>query len=143
MTTLTEARRALLKLVDAFPAQSTYATQLAVLSDYFDNQVPLNIENQNLLARVAVAEAFRQRVSELLQPTAADNTDRGPVMLTGYPPCEHFAKRARQDDPVELTKPSQKAVEHAVRGAEPFDCTAYLGGNWRCDCTCCRVRANA
>jgi hypothetical protein len=53
MTTLTEARAALLKLIDSFPAGSTYATKAAVVADYLDNQVPLNIENKALRAQVA------------------------------------------------------------------------------------------
>ena len=56
-TTLIEARTALHRLSNQFPEPSSYADQLKILSDYFDNQVPLNVENRNLLQRIAVLEA--------------------------------------------------------------------------------------
>jgi len=65
-TTLIEARTALLKLSSQFPAPSTYADLLATISDYFDNQVPLSVENRNLTQRVAVLEATIEQVRKTL-----------------------------------------------------------------------------
>jgi len=48
MTTLTQARKSLLALINTLPPKSTYADHVAVVADYLDNQVPLNIENANL-----------------------------------------------------------------------------------------------
>lgn len=53
MTTLLDARKALLALVNTLPSPSTYADHAAVVADYLDNQIPLNIENKNLRAQLA------------------------------------------------------------------------------------------
>lgn len=54
------------KLSSQFPAPSTYADLLATISDYFDNQVPLNVENRNLLQRVAILEATVEQIRKSL-----------------------------------------------------------------------------
>lgn len=56
-TTLIKARTAVIKLSGQFPSPSSYADLLAIVSDYLDNQVPLNVENRNLMQRIAVLEA--------------------------------------------------------------------------------------
>jgi hypothetical protein len=68
-TTLIEARTALHKLSSQFPAPSSYATLLAIVSDYLDNQVPLNVENRNLIQRIAVLEAALGDSTPTQQPT--------------------------------------------------------------------------
>jgi hypothetical protein len=65
-TTLIEARTALHKLSGQFPAPSTYSDLLATISDYFDNQVPLNVENKTLLQRVKVLEAAIEQARKIL-----------------------------------------------------------------------------
>jgi hypothetical protein len=65
-TTLIEARTALHKLSSQFPAPSSYADLLATISDYLDNQVPLNVENRNLTQRVAVLEATVEHIRKSL-----------------------------------------------------------------------------
>jgi hypothetical protein len=65
-TTLIEARTAVLKLSGQFPAPSTYADQLAIISDYFDHQVPLSVENKNLMQRIAVLEAMIEQARKVL-----------------------------------------------------------------------------
>jgi hypothetical protein len=64
------------KLSAQFPAPSSYADQLAILSDYFDNQVPLSVENRSLLQRIAVLEASieRFRKTETITPIKVPNT---------------------------------------------------------------------
>lgn len=64
--TLIEARTALHKLSSQFPSPSIYSDLLATISDYFDNQVPLNIENRNLMQRIKVLEATIDRVRKVL-----------------------------------------------------------------------------
>lgn len=63
------------KLSLKFPALSSYADQLAILSDYFDNQVPLSIENKNLQRRVAALEAAIAQVQ--ITPQAKTGVRKG------------------------------------------------------------------
>lgn len=76
MTTLIEARTALHKLSSQFPAPSSYADQLAIVSDYLDNQVPLSIENRNLLQRIAVLEATIEQFQKI------DTSHTKPIQAT-------------------------------------------------------------
>jgi hypothetical protein len=66
----------LLKLSSQFPAPSTYADLLATISDYFDNQVPLSVENRNLTQRVAVLEATIEQVRKTLPEDPAPATPK-------------------------------------------------------------------
>lgn len=65
-TTLNEARAVLIKLQNQFPAPSTYATQLAILSDYFDNQIPLLVENKSLHQRIQMLESIVDGVRKVI-----------------------------------------------------------------------------
>lgn len=123
-TTLNEARTALHRLSAQFPAQSTYADLLATLSDYFDNQVPLNIENRNLTQRIAVLEATIAKVRDALpEDTAA---------------IANFVFTTPSKDP-DLGNRRLTVVERA-----PIDCTAWMGNAaGACMCTACRVRSHA
>lgn len=150
MTTLTEARRAALKLSESLPEGSTYAAQLATLSDYLDNQVPLNIENSNLLQRLAVAEGFVAEVhkqSGRMVATMSAASSESCVKALGYCRCPACVK-------VDPTYSFNASIREALRAdtndrrfmvvKNDSDCTAYLaGGLDPCDCTACRVRANA
>ena len=140
-TTLTQARTALLKLVNSVPAQSTYADHLAVLSDYFDNQVPLNIENNNLAQRVAVAEGFVKRVRELLGDTDI-------VKTSGVKLSDAELSRMVGATPGTLNRQRLSLGDYGAhaKGSSLYgvECSAYLeGAAIPCDCTACRVRANA
>lgn len=122
MTTLTEARTTLLQLVNTLPPNSTYAARLAVLSDYFDNQVPLNIENMNLTQRLTRAEAF----IEHLRPTWSKDAE------------ELYAKMRAAVPP---TYPLRPYVREAGDAAA---CIAHiLNVPGLCACNACRVRASA
>lgn len=65
-TTLIEARTALHKLSGQFPAPSTYSDLLATISDYFDNQVPLNVENKTLIQRIKILESAIEQARGIL-----------------------------------------------------------------------------
>lgn len=104
-TTLTEARTALIKLSSQFPAPSTYATLLSQLSDYFDNQVPLNVENRALTQRIAILESTLSKIREALPGEVATlarippDIPRKPIECTswmGLPGCACMACRVRQ-----------------------------------------------
>lgn len=116
-TTLNEARTALHRLSAQFPAQSTYADLLATLSDYFDNQVPLNIENRNLVQRVAVLEATIAKVRNVLPEDSSIVT---------------------------FVMPKGGDRRPAALERSPIDCTAWMGNAaGACMCTACRVRSHA
>jgi hypothetical protein len=128
-TTLNEARTALHKLSGQFPAKSTYADQLAVLLDYFDNQVPLNIENRNLTQRITVLEATIAKVRDALPADVAS--------IVGAPPAPNFI----------IAQGGHKDALRADLGGRrfaPIDCTAWMGAvAGACSCPSCRVRAHA
>ena len=85
------------KLSSLFPSPSTYSDLLATISDYLDNQVPLNVENRNLLQRVAVLEATVEQI-----------------------------RKSLPDDPSVVIPPVQgKASKNGVR--KGIDCTAWMG----------------
>ena len=86
-TTLIEARTALHKLSLQFPAPSSYADHLSILSDYFDNQVPLSIENKSLLQRVAVLEAMISHVRNVIPMETVKTGARKGVECTAWMGC--------------------------------------------------------
>lgn len=58
MTTLHEARAACIKLAARLPAESQYADLLAIVADYLDDQVPLNVEILSMQQRIRVLESM-------------------------------------------------------------------------------------
>lgn len=75
MTTLQQARASLIQI--QAQAESTCEpalVQMAVLADYLNTQVPLNVENEELKQKLAYAEAFVNRVKALSQTYETMNT---------------------------------------------------------------------
>jgi hypothetical protein len=161
--TLTEARKAILRLTEMH-GNIEFNRHLHVLSTFLDAQVPLNVENDKLLERLAVAEGFVATIRDQSVMMAARlNT---PVV----PPEPPMARKVRLNSvfgklgpsaaiQVQLDslkamitpeQPYGKAKLYAQTIAELNAEGTCTRGGWKnlaapckCDCLACRVRANA
>lgn len=114
MTTLLEARAALLRINPLCLSPANRA-DAATLADYLDNMVPLNVENNNLMQRLALAEGFVATIRDQAVMAAA-RIIKPVVLPTGKPAL--------------------------AMDAAP-SCTSGWYKGHTCDCIVCRVRANA
>ena len=114
-TTLNEARSAVIKLADQFPVPSTYADLMAKIADYLDNQIPLKVENDSLMQRIAVLESAIDKIRGALPSEAATVT----VAL----PTGHVINSKRTE-------------------RRPIECTAWMGPGCKCS-VCAGMISNA
>lgn len=130
MTPLKDARAALHKLVQlCSPTNPDYAPMFAALLDYLDNQVPLNIEIDDLRARLAHAEGFMSRVEQLASETRIKaHLD---LCTNGFATVQNQIREVQQ-----MGRATRAPIETCV--AHLTEMTGAI-----CACTVCRVRANA
>lgn len=144
-TTLPDARKALHALVRAAGATNpTYAPFFTVLLDYLDNQVSLNIENNNLMQRLARAEGFVTKVRDM------SALHVGQMAKKIRPPMGTYGKHAAPfNETLYGTRPTMAVLDgldspniNAAFGkyANEQECIAFLSKP--CDCAACRVRAH-
>lgn len=137
--TLTEARAAVLRLTEMH-GNIEFNRHVHVLAAYLDAQIPLNIENDNLMHRLAVAEGFVATVSAMTARLKPLPVDMSPSkrMLDKIRLNERFGKLAPRMSTVKEFE--EQYMQQPTLDAE---CTAGTVRGHACYCISCRVRANA
>lgn len=117
MTTLLEARKALLKVTSSAKEHGfgpMGRASIAAVADYLENQIPLNVENQNLRERLARAEGAILNIHALTF-------------------VEKLVIDAKRNPPTVNPTPAPQQES----------CVSGWYKDAKCECIACRVRANA
>lgn len=157
--TLTEARAAILRLTEMH-GNIEFNRHLHVVSSYLDAQIPLNIENDKMLERLAVAEGFVATIRD----QSAMMVARLKPLPVDVQPSKSVLNKIRLNSvfgrlsPSAATQVELDSLKAMITPEQPYaqtiaelnaegTCTRewwkYRDDPYKCDCLACRVRANA